>query len=305
MIAKDPIAWDDFRLVKAVADRGALTQAAAHLGINHSTAFRRLHQIEAALGTKLFERHRTGYVPTPAGEAMVAAAGRMEADVAGFGRAVAGRALTPAGLLRVTAAASFVPTLLVPLVGRFLARYPEVRADLVVAEEALNLSRRDADVALRAGNDPPPNLVGRRLSGIAWAVYGRADGLDAASASWVSLSDSVAGGRYARFVRSRVGPERIVLQLNTVMGLHEAVAAGIGVGPLPCYAGDADPALRRLGAVEPELGADLWLLTHPDLRHAPRVRTFMDFAAEAIAAQRPAFEGGRPAAAAIQLAVDK
>lgn len=304
MIAKDPLVWDDFRLVKAIADRGALTQAAAHLGINHSTAFRRLHQIEAALGTTLFERHRAGYVPTPAGEAMVAAAGRMEEDVAGFGRAVAGRASTPAGLLRVTAAASFVPTLLVPLLGRFLARYPEVRADLVVAEEALNLSRRDADVALRAGNDPPPNLVGRRLSGIAWAVYGRADESDASDPPWVSLSDSVAGGRYARFVRSRATADRIVLQLNTVMGLREAVAAGIGVGPLPCYAGDADPALRRLGAVEPELGADLWLLTHPDLRHAPRVRAFMDFAAEAIAGQRPAFEGTLAAAFDLQPPVD-
>lgn len=294
MIAKDPLAWDDFRLVKAVADRGALTRAAAHLGINHSTAFRRLQQIECALGAKLFERHRTGYVPTPAGEAMVAAATRMEADVAGFGREVAGRAQSPAGTLRVTAAAGFVSELLVPLLGRFLARYPAVRADLVVSEEALNLSRRDADVALRAGTDPPATLVGRRLAGIAWAVYGRADRPDAASGPWVSLSDSVAGGRFARFVRSRAGADRIALQLNTVMGLREAISAGIGVGPLPCYAGDADPALRRLGPPEPDLAADLWLLTHPDLRHAPRVRAFMDFAAEAITPLRPAIEGSQP-----------
>ncbi|AWN36127.1 LysR family transcriptional regulator [Methylobacterium radiodurans] len=294
MIAKSPLAWDDFRMVKAIADRGALTQAAAHLGINHSTAFRRLQQIEAALGTTLFERHRTGYVATPAGEAMVAAAARMEADVAGFGREVADRADTPAGTLRITAAAGFVAELLVPLVGRFLARYPAVRADLVVAEEALNLSRRDADVALRAGIDPPPTLVGRRLSGIAWAIYGRADDGAALSGRWVGLSDSVAGGRFARFVRARAGADRIVLQLNTVMGLREAIAAGIGVGPLPCYAGDADPTLRRLGEPEPDLAADLWLLTHPGLRHAPRVRAFMDFAAEAIAAMRPAFEGAPP-----------
>ncbi len=282
-------------MVKAIAERGALTQAAAHLGINHSTAFRRLAQIEAALGTKLFERHRTGYVPTPAGEAMVAAAARMEVDVAGFGREVADRAHTPAGTLRITAAAGFVAELLVPLVGRFLAHHPAVRADLVVTEETLNLSRRDADVALRAGNDPPQTLVGRRLSGLAWAVYGRADMPDtlpdALSGPWVGLSDSVAGGRFARFVRARAGPDRIVLQLNTVVGLREAIAEGIGIGPLPCYAGDADPALRRLGEPEPELRADLWLLTHPGLRHAPRVRAFMDFAAESIAAMRPAFEG--------------
>lgn len=70
------LAWDDFRLVKAVAAAGGLTGAAAALGIAHSTAFRRLGQIEERLGTLLFERHRTGYAATPAGEEMVALAER-------------------------------------------------------------------------------------------------------------------------------------------------------------------------------------------------------------------------------------
>ncbi|KAB1080214.1 LysR family transcriptional regulator [Methylobacterium soli] len=288
------MAWDDFRLVKAVADRGGLTQAAEHLGINHSTAFRRLAAIEGALDARLFERHRSGYVPTPAGTAMLAAAGRMDEDVARFTREVAGKAQTPAGALRITTAASFVTGVLLPMLGRFAKAYPLIRLDVVVSEEALNLSRRDADVAIRASDNPPPTLVGRRLAGIAWAIYGRAaDGPDLRERTWVSPSEAVAGGAHARFVRARAGPDGIALQLNTVLGLAEAIEAGIGIGPLPCLQGDSCPSLMRLSGPEAELASTLWLLTHPDLRHAPRVRAFMDFVGDEMSARRAAFEGRR------------
>lgn len=287
-----PLAWDDFRLVKAIAERGGLTNAAAHLSINHSTAFRRLAGIEAALAARLFERSRSGYVPTPAGTAMVAAAERMEADVVQFDREVAGQAATPAGELRLTAPVSFVRDLLMPLLGRFRERYPAITLDLVVAEEPLNLSRRDADVAVRASSNPPPNLIGRRVSGLGWAVYGRRD--RAGSQGWIMPHETVADGRFARFVRERAEREPVVLRVNAVVGLAQAVKTGIGIGPLPCYMGDRCPELERLGPLEPDLEATLWLLTHPDLRHAARVRAFMDFFAEAILPLRPALEGRMP-----------
>ena len=94
-----------------------------------------------------------------------------------------------------------------------------------------------------------------------------------------------------RFVREHVPPERIVYRTNTVLGLGEAVEAGIGIGHLPCFIADARPSLVRLAAPDPELSADLWLLTHPDLRHAPRVRIFLDFLVAEIARQRRLIEG--------------
>ncbi|GEP10484.1 LysR family transcriptional regulator [Methylobacterium gnaphalii] len=294
--------WDDFRLVKAIADCGGLTHAAAHLGINHSTAFRRLAAVEAALNAQLFERSRSGYVPTPAGLAMVEAAERMETDVARFGREVLGHTLTPSGELRITAPVGFVTDLLMPFFAQFRETYPEVRLDVVMSEDALNLSRRDADVAIRATGNPPINLVGRRLSGIAWAVYGRRDRLldNAYRTRWVTPGPQVADGRFTRFLQAREDVNEIALQLNAVMGLREAVLSGIGVGLLPCYMGDRCPELRRLEDPDPGVASDLWLLTHPDLRHAMRVRAFMDFMAEAILPMRRAFEGiidARPKAA--------
>lgn len=304
--------WDEFRLVRTIADRGGLTRAATQLGINHSTAFRRLAALEARLAVRLFERGRTGYVPTPAGEAMILAAARMEEEVFRFSRDVAGRAPTPSGTLRITTPASLLVDLLVPILARFSARYRDIRLDLVVSEEALNLGRRDADVAIRASDAPPPTLFGRRLATIRWAVYGRADRApqdpapqdsapqdsapqdpalqDLSACDWVTPGESVAGGRFVRFVEGRAAAERVVLRINTVLGLREAIEAGIGIGPLPCWAADGRPGLVRLSEPEPDLSSGLWLLTHPDLRHAPRVRAFMDFVGEEIGAMRAALE---------------
>jgi DNA-binding transcriptional LysR family regulator len=96
------ISWDEFRLVKAIAETGSLAGAGDVLSLNHSTVFRRLNALEQDLGSRLFERARTGYVPTPAGEEMVALASRMFDEVIEFERRVSGRDVKPSGELRVT-----------------------------------------------------------------------------------------------------------------------------------------------------------------------------------------------------------
>lgn len=285
--------WDAFRFVKTVAELGGLTAAAAELGINHSTAFRRLTALEKTLGARLFERLRTGYVPTACGQAMVAAAARIEAEVTSFERSAAGRGETPAGELRVTAPAGFAADLLMPILAAFGRRYPEIRIELILAEQTLNLSRRDADVAIRVSREPNETLVGRRLAALAWGIYGLANREygDLAREDWISPGPGVAGGSFTQFVAARVPDERVKLRINTVMALDAAVSAGFGIGPLPCFSADANPILRRLSGPHPELGADLWVLTHPDLRHAARVRVFMEHIAEAMLPLRPRFEG--------------
>jgi DNA-binding transcriptional LysR family regulator len=294
------LAWDDFRLVKAIADAKGLPAAAKRLGVNHSTVFRRLRQIETALGVPLFERHRLGYVATSAGEEMVALADRLDEDITAFTRKVSGRELSPAGELRVTTNDTLLIHLLTPLFAAFLRQCPDMRLDIVLSNQPLNLSKRDADVAIRATDNPPETLVGRRAARIAWALYGRAaDFLEPATIPiehlfdhpWLALSDDLAAMKAVRFVHEHVPPERIVYRTNTVLGLGEAVEVGIGIGHLPCFIADRRPGLVRLGPPNPEFAADLWLLTHPDLRHSPRVRVFLDFLAAEVAKQRKIIEG--------------
>jgi DNA-binding transcriptional LysR family regulator len=300
MLNPQTLAWDDFKLVRLIAEAKGLAGAAERLGVNHSTVFRRLGQLEEALGTKLFERHRTGYTLTPAGEEMAALAERMDEDVASFARKLAGQVLSPAGELRVTTNDTLLAHLLTPLFARFCEQCRDVRLDLVLSNQALNLSKRDADVAIRATDNPPETLVGRRAATIAWALYGCAadfpilasvDLVSLYERRWVALGDNLAALKAARFVRDHVAPERIVYKVNTVLGLTEAVESGIGIGPLPCFIADARPALVRLSPPNPDFSTGLWLLTHPDLRHSARVRVFLDFLAAEVAKQRKYLEG--------------
>ncbi|MFC0283830.1 LysR family transcriptional regulator [Camelimonas abortus] len=299
------VSLDDFRMVRAVARARGLAGAAAALGVNSSTVFRRLARLEATLGCALFERRRGGYALTPAGEEMVAVAETMEAAAAGFLRRVEGTDPAPSGELRVTTSDGLMTPLLADILRRFRQTYPLIRLELVLDNARLNLSRRDADIAIRATDRPPETLVGRRIGRIAWAVYGRrADFPDAdgatppqpgAGVSWIGLGGELAAIRPARFVRDLAGgDDNVGFRVNTVRALAEAVSMGLGVAPLPCMCGDIRPDLVRLSQPYNDIATSLWLLTHPDLRNAPRVRAFMDFVGGELARRRRLVEGEEP-----------
>jgi DNA-binding transcriptional LysR family regulator len=294
------LAWDDLRLVKAIAEARGMPGAAAALGFNHSTVFRRLGQLEAALGATLFERRRTGYALTPLGEEMTKLASEVDERITAFARRVEGGAITPAGELRVATADTLLVHLLTPLFARFQLACPDIRLEVVVGNSALNLSKRDADVAIRATKAPPENLVGRRVARVAWTLYGRAADFSEPEPMalaalrqrrWVSLGDELGDIEAASFVRRNVPAENVRYRANTVLGLAEAIEAGLGIGHLPCFVGDVRPGLVRLAPPDPTFAADLWLLTHPDLRQSPRVRAFLDVMAGELAGVRPLLEG--------------
>ncbi len=292
--------WDDFRVVRAIAEAGSLPAAAFRLGLNHSTVFRRLGQIEKRLGTPLFERHRSGYVPTPAGEETTAVAARLADDITGLTLRLAGKEMAPSGEVRIATSDSILSCLLMPMLSGLRDAYPLIRLDVVTGNEPLNLSRRDADIALRATDSPPETLVGRRIAEIAWALYGSTDaeplpqGADHAALAtrrWVSLGDRMARLQAVQFVAEHVPPEQIVATFDTVGGLGVAIEAALGIGYLPCFVGDPSPRLRRLAPPEPAFATSLWLLTHPDLRSAPRIRAVLDGLVLQLSLQKGTIEG--------------
>ena len=171
----EALSWDEFRLVKAISDSGSLGGAAEILGLNHSTVFRRLAALETTVGARLFERSREGYQPTVAGDEMIALAITMADSIIGFERKLAGRDLRPTGQLRVTTAEAIGQQLLPAIMAQFRAQNSGVVVELKLSNQMLNLSRRDADVAIRLTNDPPEALVGRRLCAVRSAVYYRRD----------------------------------------------------------------------------------------------------------------------------------
>jgi DNA-binding transcriptional LysR family regulator len=287
--------WDDFRLVKAIADARSLVGASETLGLNHSTLFRRLGALEQALGVRLFERSRLGYAPTAAGEEMIALAGRMAQEIIEFERTVAGRDVAPAGELRVTTNDTFLAYFLGPVLASFSRAYPQIRLDVMVGNTPLNLSRRDADVAIRASGDPPDTLVGRRIGPVNWAPYAptptEGGSHDPDTFGWIGFGDGLANVRAARWLAENVAERRIQCRVDSILGVAHLIAAGLGAGLLPCFIGDHTPGLVRFGEKLPDFGDGIWLLTHADLKNAARVRAFMDHAGSELIKCRKMLEG--------------
>jgi DNA-binding transcriptional LysR family regulator len=288
---------DDLRLIRAVSDAGTLTGAASRLGIDHSTAFRRLGAIERRLGAHLFERARDGYTPTPAGETAAAAAQRILEDLADTERRLAGEDLRPSGIVRVTTTDTLLG-LVSPIFAALRAASPEIVVELVVANSFFTLTRRDADIAIRPSATAPENLAGRRIARLATAPYAapaylarRNSRAGLAADEWIGFEDSLGHLGSARWLEENIAPDRIVHRANSLLALQSAARAGMGVAALPCYLGDPDPALRRVHPPLPAMEASLWLLTHPDLRRVARIRAVLDFVADRLGQRRALIEG--------------
>ena len=289
--------WDDLRMFLAVAREGSLSGAARTLSVNHSTVFRRLNGLEDRLDVRLFDRQPGGYALTPAGDALLEASDRVEAEILAAERALRGRDLQLRGALRVTMPDTIARLLLPILIAPFERRYPDIELELVVSGAFLNLGKRDADIALRPTNAPPETLVGRRVSGIATAIYRHADCDEPASSlsecRWIAPDDSLAHLASARWLRDLAPP--VAIRANTMSGMLDAARAGMGLAALPCFMGDGEPVLRRVRDPIPELETGLWALTHRDLRQTARIRAFLDAVAETATDLRPLLEGDRPA----------
>jgi DNA-binding transcriptional LysR family regulator len=292
--------WNDLRLVLAVARAGSLTGAAELLRVNHSTAFRRLGSLEERLGVRLFERLPGGsYLPTVAGERAAVAAERVETETAALGRDIAGQDIRLTGRLRVTSSETLAFSLLTAAIGAFRQTHPGITVELVIDNRVLNLSRREADIALRVMRPSESDLYGRKLSDIAWTAYAPRNLINDAAVGSIALSDlpvigweeGVRGINAADWLSRNVSDTAVVYRTNSVVNQLVAARVGLGAAVLPCYLGDPEPDLIRLLDPVPELSRELWIVTHMDLRRTARVRAFLDIVGEALQAQRGLLTG--------------
>jgi DNA-binding transcriptional LysR family regulator len=288
--------WEDLRLVLAIARGGTLVAAAAELGTSHPTVLRQAAQLERRMAVRLFDRSRRGYVLTQAGEEIVGVAQRVEQEVEILERRLVGRDARPAGLIRLTTVDSLLCGPLTPLLAAFRLQCPQITLEVASARTMSNLSRREADVALRAGGQPPPHLVGRKLARIAVAVYqaqslARKAAVDFAAQDWLMPDDSLSHLASVRWLEDRQLHKRAVFRADSLLTLAQAARSGMGLAILPCYLADPDPMLARVGSPIGELAGDLWFLTHPELSRVTRIRTFMDAMYDQILQVRPLFEG--------------
>jgi DNA-binding transcriptional LysR family regulator len=180
--------------------------------------------------------------------------------------------------------------------------HPGIIVELVVDNRQLDLSRREADIALRATRPVQADLFGRKLASMAWAVYGSQNHLaqagtptsiaDMAQHRIIGWGETGLPVRAAEWLARTVPDSAIVYRTSSLINQLGAVRAGIGLAALPCYLADPELGLCRvLGPIE-ELARELWLITHEDLRRTARVRAFMEQVGDGLARRRVLLEGG-------------
>jgi DNA-binding transcriptional LysR family regulator len=289
--------WGHLRFFLELVRTGSLSRAARRLGVDRNTVARRVGALEEELGVSLFERGPQGWSHTSAGHELAKLASRVEEDVLALARHVDARDRALAGSVRLTTATHLAAHLLVPALPALRERHPALVLEIAADQRNFDLTRREADLALRMGRPHDAGLVTRRLALVAHALYasralvgGRRRPVDFDGDPFIGFDDSLASAPQERWL-ARVAPERrIVFRCNSTASLLAAARLGVGVAVLPRFIADADPDLQRLDAPD-VVDHELWLLVHGDLRRSPRVRAVIEWVDALVARARPALEG--------------
>ncbi len=298
-----PTDLNDLRTVAVVTQTGSLAGAARALGVNHATVFRRIVQLEKALGVRLFERSSGRYVATPAGEELAAAGTAMQATAERSLLKVVGRDLRPSGVVRITSTDSVAKALLNPIVALCRQRFPQITLHIGIDNMMLDLAKRDADIAVRPSLRPPEHLLGKHIAPLAFAVYGSDHYLATREATaledheWIALGEAQERHTTLQWLQKIKPLAEVGCRIDGFAGIAQACADGLGLAMLPCFLGDSTARLRRLLPPEPTLASELWVLTHPDLRDTARIKSIVQTLQQELAKRAPLLAGEWPAAA--------
>jgi DNA-binding transcriptional LysR family regulator len=268
--------WDDLKVILALHRAGTLAGAGKLLHVNTSTVGRRIQDLEKALGTRLFDRMGGSYRPTQNAKRVIACAEEMELQANALQRQIQGSDSRVEGGVRITALDNFLDHLVVPALPKLMEAHPDLEITLESDLRLFELSRGEADIAVRTAQPTHPEMVARSLGVQVTAFY------QAVGESWsgrlplVALPNLPDHANYNDLLAERVPGGRIVARANTEGRITEMVRRGIGVGLIDCFVGEADRGLERLSGLG-TLEQTLWAVTHVEMRRSLRVRTVLGF----------------------------
>lgn len=280
--------WDDLRVFLALAREGSLTGASRRLRAGVATVSRRIERFEAALGVPLFLRHQSGYSLTDQGMALMPRAEAAEEALAGL-RREAGEQDKIRGHVRIASIESLITPLLVPALAPLMAAHPGLDIEILFSTQAVNLHRRDADLALRMLRPDHGHLRVRQLVVMGFGLYGPPDGVR--PDRHVSWPEQVGLGTLLAWSRAFAASGAPWFAANTLDSQIEAVRQGVGISVLPHFlARRANLALitERLpdGAA---MERPVFMVTHADLAGSSRVSAVAETIADSISARRAEF----------------
>lgn len=282
-----PLQWDDVRHFVAVARAGSLSSAARALAVEHATVARRIGQLEAALGLRLFDRLPRGWRLTPDGEQLMPRALAVETAALALQRQASAQEDASGGV-RLSATPLLLNHCVVDGLDALRRRQPGVVLTLVGELRLADLLRGEADLALRLGEPNVPDLISRPVARLHYALYGRAGALPAPGQSqYIGLTEDAAYAPLRMWLDGHIGGRPVVARTNDLECAASLARQGWGLALLPRFLGDADPALAAWPAEPLPAPRTLYLTMHPDVRRAARVRAVADHLVAHLAAQQP------------------
>ena len=280
MIAKTQYRLEtaDLEVTLALVRGRTLAAAAERLGVDASTVFRSLQRIERGLGRPLFERSRSGYVATELATQLAGHAEAMEVAVEAARSAAQAEPSQVSGTVRITTTDTVLHGLVAPTLPALREVHPLLVYELHAGSELASLTRRDADIAVRATQRPPPHLVGKRVGTLRVAVYAARKGaararaaVEAGSADWIAPDDALPEHPSVAWRKRHHPKVEPRYRVNSILSVLELVALGLGVGVVPLFLAAERRDLVALSEPLESAETDLWLLAHPESRHLRRV----------------------------------
>jgi DNA-binding transcriptional LysR family regulator len=268
----------DLETILSLVRLGTLAAAGERLGVDSSTVFRSVQRIERQLGQSLFERSRSGYQAKEMAQTLATHAERIEAELDAARNAAQQSEQHLSGTVRITTTDTVLHGLVVPALVTLKTYHPDLQFELQTGNELANLSRRDADIALRATKRPPQHLVGKPLGVIRVAIFmakrQRAARLEqhiANDTPWIAPDDALPDHPSVLWRRKHVPRATVQYRVNSILSVAELIAQGVGIGIIPLFLAQGRNDLRQISEPLEEGETSLWLLSHTESRHLRRI----------------------------------
>ncbi len=290
--------WDNLRVFLATARHGQILAAAKSLGLNHATVARKLDRLEEEIGTRVFERRTTGVALTPAGEALLTRAERIESELLQAGSELSGAQAKLSGTVRIGAPDGFGTFHLARALGGFANAHPGLTVQLVPLPRSFSLSRREADIIVTIDRPKIGRAIIKKLTDYSLSVYATKAYLetrgdiqstdDLRDLLFITYVEDIAYSRALDYTAELGKLMTRHYECGSVVAQMEAVRAGEGVGILHDYAAAQYPELVRI-LPDMHFSRTYWLMSHPDTHDTRRVSEVYQFIVDSVKAQRSAF----------------
>lgn len=282
--------WNDLKYFLALAREGTISGAGRVLNVKHTTVARRIEALEISLGTRLFDKSKSGYALTQAAENLYQQVVSMEEKVQTIDRQAANQDSALAGPLKLTIAFELANRLIIPHMGGFCQRFPDIDMQLLMTKNLVDLAAMEADLAIRMTPNPPDYLVGTEIMKLHHGIYASPEHLqDRSTKIKVILFQSEQ--KRPDWAKQQARDAEVSLRVDDVGSMAVAAANGFGLAKLPCFIGDTQPGLLRLDVHMPPSDWGIWVLNHVELRSTARVRACKEYLISVLESQRDLITG--------------